>query len=38
MLTVKRTHPFPILRAKHLDEWHAAGYPDVVGPSALLED
>lgn len=31
-LTVFRTHPFPILRAKHLDEWiESGGYKELTG-------
>jgi Zn-dependent protease with chaperone function len=29
LLTTYRTHPFPILRAKELDEWHSGGYRDL---------
>jgi Zn-dependent protease with chaperone function len=29
LLTTYRTHPFPILRAKELDEWHSTGYRDL---------
>jgi Zn-dependent protease with chaperone function len=36
-LTAWRTHPFPIMRAKELDAWHGDGYPDLVGPRALLD-
>jgi hypothetical protein len=25
LLTAFRTHPFPIMRAKHLDEWISSG-------------
>jgi Zn-dependent protease with chaperone function len=32
LLTTYRTHPFPILRAKELDEWHSSGYRDLTGP------
>src|SRR5882724_3142791 len=35
LLTVRRTHPFPILRAHELDAWHGTGYRDLVGPRAL---
>jgi Zn-dependent protease with chaperone function len=31
LLTTYRTHPFPILRAKELDEWHSNGYRDLAG-------
>ena len=37
LLTVRRTHPFPILRAHELDAWHGTGYRDIVGPRGLLE-
>ncbi|MBO0720192.1 MAG: M48 family metallopeptidase [Blastocatellia bacterium] len=30
LLTTYRTHPFPILRAKELDEWHSSGYRDLM--------
>jgi Zn-dependent protease with chaperone function len=30
ILTTYRTHPFPILRAKELDEWHSTGYRDLI--------
>lgn len=36
MLTVWRSHPFPILRAKELDEWYRTGYRDLAGPRGLL--
>jgi Zn-dependent protease with chaperone function len=36
LLTVYRTHPFPIHRAKELDLWHGTGYRDLAGPRALL--
>jgi Zn-dependent protease with chaperone function len=36
-LTVRRTHPFPILRARELDAWHGDGYRALVGPHALLD-
>jgi Zn-dependent protease with chaperone function len=29
-LTSSRTHPYAILRAKHLDEWHGRGYPELM--------
>lgn len=38
LITAFRTHPFPILRAKELDEWHGAGYRDLAGPRGLLGD
>jgi Zn-dependent protease with chaperone function len=34
-LTVWRTHPFPILRAKELRTWHGGGYESLVRPLAL---
>ncbi|MGE0131366.1 MAG: M48 family metallopeptidase [Blastocatellales bacterium] len=37
LLTVYRTHPFPILRAKELDEWHSSGYRTLAGPLGLLK-
>jgi Zn-dependent protease with chaperone function len=37
MLTAYRTHPFPILRARELDEWHGTGYRKLAGPLGLLE-
>jgi Zn-dependent protease with chaperone function len=36
LLTVGRTHPFPILRAKELDAWHGLGYRELAGPAGLL--
>jgi Zn-dependent protease with chaperone function len=30
LLTINRTHPFAMQRAKELDQWHAAGYPEIV--------
>jgi Zn-dependent protease with chaperone function len=36
MLTAFRTHPFPILRAKELDDWHGTGYRTLAGPRGLL--
>jgi Zn-dependent protease with chaperone function len=35
--TAWRTHPYPILRAKELDEWHSTGYRDLAGPRGLLD-
>jgi hypothetical protein len=35
--TYGHTHPFPILRAKELDEWHSSGYRKLAGPLGLLE-
>jgi Zn-dependent protease with chaperone function len=34
-ITVRRTHPFPILRCKELRAWHLRGYDDLVNPRAL---
>jgi Zn-dependent protease with chaperone function len=36
LLTMWRTHPFPILRAKELDEWSGTGYRELTGPRGLL--
>jgi Zn-dependent protease with chaperone function len=36
LLTLFRTHPFPILRAKELDAWHSTGYREIAGPRGLL--
>ena len=30
LLTVNRTHPFAIQRAKELDAWHTTGYADIM--------
>ena len=38
MITIPRDHPFPIMRAKHLDEWAGSGYRDLTGPAGLLGD
>jgi Zn-dependent protease with chaperone function len=38
LLTVYRTHPFPILRAKELDDWFSTGYRTLTGPRGLLGD
>jgi Zn-dependent protease with chaperone function len=38
MITAFRTHPFPIMRAKELDEWHGTGYRELAGPRGLLGD
>jgi hypothetical protein len=35
LLTVRRTHPFPILRAKELDAWHRSGYSELMETRAL---
>lgn len=34
--TLYRTHPFPILRARELDQWHGGGYRTLAGPRGLL--
>jgi Zn-dependent protease with chaperone function len=35
LITAFRTHPFPIMRAKHLDEWITSGeYSQISGASA----
>jgi len=36
LITLFRDHPFPILRAKELDAWHATGYSLLAGPDGLL--
>jgi len=36
LLTLSRSHPFPILRAKELDAWHSTGYRSLAGPAGLL--
>jgi Zn-dependent protease with chaperone function len=36
LLTLYRTHPFPILRARELDRWHGEGYRALAGPRGLL--
>src|SRR5262249_41946393 len=36
LLTLQRSHPFPILRAKELDDWHGSGYRAIAGPAGLL--
>jgi Zn-dependent protease with chaperone function len=36
LLTVYRTHPFPVQRAKELDAWHGTGYRELSGPRGLL--
>jgi Zn-dependent protease with chaperone function len=36
LITLYRTHPFPILRAKELDLWHSTGYREIAGPRGLL--
>jgi Zn-dependent protease with chaperone function len=37
LLTAFRSHPFPILRAKELDDWHGTRYRTLAGPRGLLE-
>lgn len=37
LLTLYRTHPYPILRAKELDTWHRSGYRDLMGSQEWLE-
>ena len=37
VLTMYRTHPFPILRAQELDAWHKDGYRRLLGPTGLLD-
>jgi Zn-dependent protease with chaperone function len=37
LLTLYRTHPFPILRARELDAWHGTGYRTLTEPRGLLE-
>jgi hypothetical protein len=37
LLTMYRTHPFPILRAQELDAWHRDGYRRLIGPTVLLD-
>jgi Zn-dependent protease with chaperone function len=36
LLTMNRTHPFPIMRAKELDHWFGTGYRELTGPKGLL--
>src|SRR5262249_11268762 len=36
LLTLFRTHPYPILRAKELETWWSTGYRELAGPRALL--
>ena len=36
LITLGRTHPFPILRARELDVWHGTGYRSLAGPKGLL--
>ena len=38
MLTAYRSHPFPIMRAKELDDWFSSGYRDLAGPRGLLTE
>ena len=37
LLTMSRTHPWPILRAQELDAWHRDGYRRLMGPTGLLD-
>ncbi|MGE3539393.1 MAG: M48 family metallopeptidase [Candidatus Tectimicrobiota bacterium] len=37
LLTMYRTHPYPILRARELDTWYRSGYRTLVGPAGLLD-
>ncbi len=37
LLTLERTHPFAILRAKELDEWNRSGYEEAFHRGGLLE-
>ena len=37
LLTMSRTHPWPILRAQELDAWHRDGYRRLMGPMGLLD-
>ncbi len=36
LLTVYRTHPFSMQRAKSLDSWHASGYEEIMARRARL--
>lgn len=36
LLTAWRTHPYPILRAKAIEEWHGTGYRTLTGPRGRL--
>jgi len=38
LLTVGRTHPYPILRGKELDAWYGTGYRELTGPRGLLAE
>jgi len=38
LLTLGRTHPYAILRAKELDAWHGTGYREVLGRRDLPID
>jgi Zn-dependent protease with chaperone function len=38
LMTVNRTHPFAVLRAKELHEWYAVGYPEAVAPKRILSE
>ena len=37
LLTMHRTHPFPILRAQELDAWYRDGYRRLLGLTGLLD-
>jgi Zn-dependent protease with chaperone function len=37
LLSMYRTHPFPILRAQELDAWYRDGYRRLMGPTGLLD-
>jgi len=37
MLTLYRSHPFPILRARELDTWYRDGYRRLMGPAGFVE-
>lgn len=38
LLTIGRSHPYSILRAKELDLFHLGGYRDILGQRGLLDD
>lgn len=38
LLTLERTHPFAILRAKELDEWHQDGYRELMNRRGVEVD
>ena len=37
LLTLFRTHPYAIMRAKALDAWHLDGYPNIAGPRGQID-